>query len=164
MKYNTVIGLVSKHLADELVSEGEMLSYLDRVVDDINAKLNSTFPTFSEWKEMNSDVDGAYLDYTAIPDKYIRTVVDHIAKYYVLLGGCDVLCFTAGIGENSKGVRAEIIEKLECLGFKLDAEANNVRGELRKISAEDSSSLIYILPTDEELMIARDTYNLSMDK
>ena len=93
-------------------------------------------------------------------DKYIRTVVDHIAKYYVLLGGCDVLCFTAGIGENSKGVRAEIIEKLECLGFKLDAEANNVRGELRKISAEDSSSLIYILPTDEELMIARDTLNL----
>ena len=93
-------------------------------------------------------------------DKFIRTVVDHIAKYYVLLGGCDVLCFTAGIGENSKGVRAEIVEKLECLGFKLDSEANNVRGELRKISAEDSSSLIYILPTDEELMIARDTLNL----
>ena len=93
-------------------------------------------------------------------DKYIRTVVDHIAKYYVLLGGCDVLCFTAGIGENSKGVRAEIVEKLACLGFKLDAEANNVRGELRKISAEDSSALIYILPTDEELMIARDTLNL----
>lgn len=84
MKYNTVIGLVSKHLADELVSEGEMLSYLDRVVDDINAKLNSTFPTFSEWKEMNSDVDGAYLDYTAIPDKYIRTVIIPGAafKYY----------------------------------------------------------------------------------
>ncbi len=93
-------------------------------------------------------------------DKFIRTVVDYIARYYVLLGGCDVLCFTAGIGENSKGVRAAIVEKLECLGFKLDAEANNVRGEFRKISADDSSSLIYILPTDEELMIARDTLNL----
>ena len=93
-------------------------------------------------------------------DKYIRTVVDHIAKYYVLLGGCDVLCFTAGIGENSKSIRAQIVEKLACLGFKLDAEANDVRGEFRKISAEDSSSLIYIIPTDEELMIARDTLNL----
>ena len=91
--------------------------------------------------------------YKLAQDKFIRTVVDYIARYYVLLGGCDVLCFTAGIGENSKGVRAEIVEKLACLGFKLDAQANDVRGEFRKISADDSSSLIYILPTDEELAV-----------
>lgn len=84
MKYNTIIGLVSKHLGDELVSEGEMLSYLDRVIDDINAQLNAAFPTFTEHKEANADVDGMYLDYTAIPDKYIRTVVIPGAafKYY----------------------------------------------------------------------------------
>lgn len=93
-------------------------------------------------------------------DKFVRTVVDYIARYYVLLGGCDVLCFTAGIGENSKATRAKIVEKLECLGFKLDSEANDVRGQFRKISSNDSSSLIYIVPTDEELMIARDTLNL----
>ena len=74
--------------------------------------------------------------------------------------GIDAIVFTAGIGENSKGIRAQVVEKLACLGFKLDAEANDVRGEFRKISADDSSSLIYILPTDEELMIARDTLNL----
>lgn len=93
-------------------------------------------------------------------EKFVRTVVDYIASYYVLLGGCDALVFTAGIGENSIDTRRKIVEKLACLGFKLDEEANNVRGEFRKISADESSSLIYILPTNEELMIARDTLNL----
>ena len=93
-------------------------------------------------------------------DKFVRTVVDYIARYYVLLGGCDVLCFTAGIGENSKDIRADIVKQLACLGFKLDDQANDVRGQFRKISSDDSSSLIYIVPTDEELMIARDTLNL----
>ena len=84
MKYNTIVGLVSKQLADELVSESEMLSYMDRVIDDINARLNTVFPTFTEFKEANADVDNLFLDYTAIPDKYIRTVVIPGAafKYY----------------------------------------------------------------------------------
>lgn len=90
MKYNTIIGLISKHLADELVSESEMLSYMDRVVDDINARLNTVFPTFTEFKEQQFDYERAEdstlldLDYTAIPDKYIRTVVIPGAafKYY----------------------------------------------------------------------------------
>lgn len=132
------------------------------IIDDLNKK--SGFLGLSCLSSDSRDVENGIAEGNEkcklAQDKYIRTVVDHIAKYYVLLGGCDVLCFTAGIGENSKGVRAEIVEKLACLGFKLDAEANNVRGELRKISAEDSSALIYILPTDEELMIARDTLNL----
>ena len=132
------------------------------IIDDLNKK--SGFLGVSGLSSDSRDVENGIAEGNErcrlAQDKFIRTVVDHIAKYYVLLGGCDVLCFTAGIGENSKGVRAEIVEKLECLGFKLDSEANNVRGELRKISAEDSSSLIYILPTDEELMIARDTLNL----
>lgn len=84
MKYNDIIGLISKHLADEIVSESEMLSYMDRVIDDINARLNALFPTFTEYKEANPDVDNTALDYTAIPDKYIRTVVIPGAafKYY----------------------------------------------------------------------------------
>ena len=132
------------------------------IIDDLNKK--SGFLGLSCLSSDSRDVENGIAEGNEkcrlAQDKYIRTVVDHIAKYYVLLGGCDVLCFTAGIGENSKGIRAQIVEKLECLGFKLDAEANDVRGEFRKISAEDSSSLIYILPTDEELMIARDTLNL----
>lgn len=90
MKYKTIINLISKHLADELVSESEMLSYMDRVIDDINTRLNAVFPTFTEFKEQQFDYersegnDVSELDYTAIPDKYIRTVVIPGAahKYY----------------------------------------------------------------------------------
>ena len=75
MKYNVIINLISKHLADEIVSESEMLSYMDRVIDDINTRMNTIFPTFTEYKEANPDIDNTVLDYTAIPDKYIRTVI-----------------------------------------------------------------------------------------
>lgn len=84
MKYNTIISLISKQLADEIVSESEMLSYMDRVIDDINARLNTVFPTFTEFKEANSNVTNNLLDYNVIPDKYIRTVVipGTAYKYY----------------------------------------------------------------------------------
>ena len=132
------------------------------IISDLNKK--SGFLGVSQLSSDSRDIENGMAEGNEkcklAQEKFIRTVVDYIARYYVLLGGCDVLCFTAGIGENSKGVRAAIVEKLECLGFKLDKEANNVRGEFRKISSDDSCSLIYILPTDEELMIARDTLNL----
>ena len=93
-------------------------------------------------------------------DKYVKTVVDYIAMYYVELGGVDVIAFTAGLGENAIPVREKICEKLECLGVKLDKEANNTRGEEIKISTKDSKIDVYVIPTNEELMIAEDTYNL----
>ncbi len=93
-------------------------------------------------------------------DLFVNSVVKYIAQYYVELGGCDVITFTAGIGENSATTRAEILNKLDVLGVKVDNKANDVRGELRKISAEDSSILSYLVPTDEELMIAMDTKDL----
>lgn len=91
MKYSVIIDLISKQLANELVGEGEMLSYMDRVIDDINARLNTTFPTFTEFKERQFDYErpenrdnATDIDYTAIPDKYIRTVIIPGAafKYY----------------------------------------------------------------------------------
>lgn len=95
---------------------------------------------------------------------YVRRVVEYIAKYYVLMGGADAICFTAGIGENSCSTRKSIIEKLAILGIKLDENANNTRGEEIMISTKDSTIPCYVIPTNEELMIARDTYNLAMDK
>ena len=86
--------------------------------------------------------------------------MNYIATYYVELGGADVITFTAGIGENSIATRRDIVEKLACLGIKLDLERNNVRGELKKISSDDSSCLVYVVPTNEELMIATDTLDL----
>lgn len=92
---------------------------------------------------------------------FVKRVIDYIAKYYVELGGCDAIIFTAGIGENSIGTREKIVEGLSALGVKLDKEANNVRGKEALITTADSSIPCYVIPTDEEVMIARDAYNFS---
>lgn len=94
-------------------------------------------------------------------NKYCRAITNYIAQYYVLLGGADVICFTAGVGENSIPTRAKVCENLACLGIKIDPEANNVFGEFKKISTPDSAVEVYVVPTNEELMIARDTLFLS---
>ena len=93
-------------------------------------------------------------------EMYVKRIVEYIAKYYVLLGGCDAIVFTAGVGENSISTRKEILNKLAVLGIKVDEEANNVRGEEKKITTDDSAVPAYIIPTNEELMIAKDTYSL----
>ena len=93
-------------------------------------------------------------------EMYVKRIVEYIAKYYVLLGGCDAIVFTAGVGENSISTRKEILNKLAVLCIKVDEEANNVRGEERKITTDDSAVPAYIIPTNEELMIAKDTYSL----
>lgn len=97
---------------------------------------------------------------------YINRIVDYIAKYYVKLEGkVDAIVFTAGLGENAREFRAHIIERLECLGIKIDDELNmKTAGYLDIsegiISASDSKIPIYVIPTNEELMIALDTYDL----
>ena len=91
---------------------------------------------------------------------YVKRIVDYIAKYYVEMHGCDAIIFTAGVGENSVGTRREIIDSLDVLGVKIDEQANDVRGKETCITTEDSKIPCWIIPTDEEVMIARDTYNL----
>ena len=91
---------------------------------------------------------------------YVKRIVEYIAKYYVLLGGCDAIIFTAGVGENSVMTRKQVLDKLAILGIKVDNEANEVRGIEQKITTDDSKIPAYIIPTNEELMIAKDTYSL----
>lgn len=95
---------------------------------------------------------------------FTNRIIDHIAKYYVELGGCDAIIFTAGIGENSIHTRREIIDGLAVLGIKIDEEANDCRGVEKLITTEDSTIPCYVIPTNEELMIARDTYMLYQEK
>lgn len=94
-------------------------------------------------------------------EMYVNKIVKYIAEYYVELGGADAIVFTAGVGENSITTRKQIIDKLACLGIKLDEQRNNVRSEVALISTDDSSVKVYVIPTDEEVMIARDTYKLA---
>ena len=83
-----------------------------------------------------------------------------IAAYAGAMGGIDVIVFTAGIGENSSITRREILRGLEFFGFTINDEKNELRGHIQEISNEDSKVKVYVVPTNEELMIARDTAKL----
>jgi len=85
----------------------------------------------------------------------------YIGAYAAAMGGLDVIIFTAGIGENSQETRAEACEGLEFLGVKIDPKKNKVRSKEAIISNDDSRVKIMVIPTNEELMIAKDTVEIS---
>ena len=91
---------------------------------------------------------------------FTKTIAQFIAKYAVSMKGIDAVVFTGGIGENQINIRKKICENLEWMGLKLDLDANNIRSEETKISSNDSKVLVYVIPTDEEMAIARDTKNI----
>ena len=99
-------------------------------------------------------------------DMCANRIVDYITKYYVELdGNVDALVFTAGLGENAREFREQIVNKLACLGIKIDAEKNMSIAsycDIHEGLISDSSSTIpvYVIPTNEELMIALDTFNI----
>ncbi|WML35124.1 acetate kinase [Clostridium sp. OS1-26] len=90
-------------------------------------------------------------------DVFHYRVRTSIGAYAAALNGVDCIVFTAGLGENSITSRAEICDGLQYLGINIDAEKNNVRGKATEISTADSKVKVFVIPTDEELMIARDT-------
>jgi acetate kinase len=90
-------------------------------------------------------------------DLFNYSVTKYIGSYMAALGGVDAIVFTAGVGENAPSTRAAIIEPLRGLGIYLDAEKNKVRGKLTDITGEASKTRVFIIPTNEELVIARDT-------
>ena len=95
-------------------------------------------------------------------DIYIHRIVSYIGAYTAQMGGCDVITFTAGVGENDASVREAVCDKLAPFGVKLDKEKNAVRsGDPRVISAPDSSVTIAVIPTNEELAIARKVAKLA---
>lgn len=93
-------------------------------------------------------------------DMFYYKTKRYIGSYTAAMGGVDVIVFTAGLGENSPEARVQILKGLEFLGFQIDTEKNNFRGEERVISTDDSRVKIVVVPTNEELMIARDTMEL----
>lgn len=93
-------------------------------------------------------------------DIQAKRIADFIASYYVFMGGADAIVFTAGIGENAKTTRANVIERVSVLGAKIDHKRNDCRGVEQLISTDDSKIKVYLIPTNEEVMIARDTLAL----
>ena len=94
-------------------------------------------------------------------DLQVRSIVRYVGSYYAELGGCDAIVFTAGLGENNCELRKAVCEQLApIMGITLDNEANKVRGDFKVISTEESKVKVLVIPTNEELVIARDTTRL----
>jgi acetate kinase len=94
-------------------------------------------------------------------DVYHTKIKGYIGNYIAKLNGCDCIVFTAGVGENGIGTREEICKDLEALGIIMDTAKNKVRGKEVDVSTADSKVKIFLIPTNEELVIARDTFELS---
>lgn len=92
--------------------------------------------------------------------KQVKMICDYIASYFVTMGRIDAICFTAGVGENAIFTRQLVAKRLHALGVEIDEERNFVRGEERLISTDSSKIKLYLLPTNEEVMIARDALRL----
>ena len=134
-------------------------------VDDVNRLLNKESGMlglcgFSD----NRDVENAYLagneEAKIATDVYIHTLLRFIGGYIAVLGGVDAIAFTAGVGENSAIIRKMVCERLAYLGIQINDEANNKRGETIEISTPSSKVKVFVVPTNEELVIAQDTVNL----
>ncbi|MGB3996934.1 MAG: acetate kinase [Bacilli bacterium] len=95
-------------------------------------------------------------------DIQYKRIADYIGSYYVYMGGIDIIVFTAGIGENCSRCRSEVLRRVKVLGVELDEEANaKARGEIRELTTRDSKIRAFLIPTNEELVIARDTVRLA---
>ena len=114
----------------------------------------------SDFRDIEGEAEKVNEDCQLALDKFAYEVRKYIGSYAAALGGLDCLVFTAGVGENSASMRARICEGLEYLGVKIDPEKNTVRGKEAIISADDSKVTVWVIPTNEELMIAQDTAEL----
>jgi len=107
----------------------------------------------------NAAADGNHRAQLAL-DMFAYRVKKYIGSYAAALGGVDIIVFTGGIGENDTETRKKVLSGLEFMGVKTDPEKANIRGKQAIISSNDSKVNVLVVPTDEELMIARDTYEL----
>ena len=142
--------------------EGKTGKSLEELTNDLNKKsgLLGVSGVSSDSRDVEMAADEGNERAILVQEMYAKKIANYIAMYNNLLGGADVITLTAGVGENSKTMRKSIIEKIASLGVKIDDEKNDFRGEFRLISTDDSKIPVYVVPTDEELMIAMDTMEL----
>ena len=141
----------------EGIDINEMLNILNKKsgVLGMSGGISSDFRDIEKAKE-----EGNHLADVAL-QAFVYRVAKYIGAYAAAMNGVDAIAFTAGVGENDKVSRKAICDYLGYLGVKIDDEANNVRGERRVISAADSKVKVMLIPTNEELAIARETLRLT---
>ena len=136
----------------------------NKTPDEVNEILNKKSGMFGLCGYSdNRDIENLYGVEEGATDAlntYIHSIIRFIGSYIAVLGGVDAIVFTAGIGENGSLVRKLVVERLKYLGITLDEEANSKRGDITEISTPDSNVKVFVIPTDEEYMIAKDTMNI----
>ena len=144
---------------------GESIKEVDTILNK-KSGLFGLSGKFSDHRDIESAMAEGNHDAILANNMYVNRIVDYIAKYYVELDGkVDALVFTAGLGENAREFREEIVNKLNCLGIYVDHDKNmKIASYLDVnegiISSDESKVSVYVVPTNEELMIALDTYDL----
>lgn len=136
----------------------------NKTPDEVNEILNKKSGMFGLCGYSdNRDVETLYNveeGATVAMDAYVHSIIRFIGSYIAVLGGVDAIVFTAGIGENGALLRKLVVERLSYLGITLDEEANNKRGCINEISTPQSKVRVFVIPTDEEYMIAKDTMKI----
>ena len=112
----------------------------------------------SDFRDISAGYYDGDADCTLALKMYIRRIADYIAKYYVEMQGCDAIVLTAGVGENAPLFREKLLEELKVFGIIANPETFTRPGEEIKLTTNDSKIPVYVVPTDEEVMMARDTY------
>ena len=135
---------------------------MEEVLDSLNKKggLLGVSGISNDSRDIEEGVESGNERCILAKELFTNRLVGYIGKLAIFMDKIDAICFTGGIGENSSMTRKDIINKLSKLGIVLDEEANNTRGKFTLITKEESKIPCYIVPTNEELMIAKDTYNL----
>ena len=132
-------------------------------IDDMNFMLNKEAGVYGisgvsvDFRDIETEALSGGKQAQLALEVYHYLTACYVARCAVAMGGIDVLTFTAGVGEKGPISRKAICEQLEFLGVKIDDEKNKIRGEEAELSTEDSKVKIYTIPTNEELMIARET-------
>lgn len=138
----------------------------DMTFDEVNNMLNKESGVLgisglsSDFRDLEIAMDEGNERAKLALDVFVNRVKKYVGAYIATMCGTDALVFTAGIGENSAYIRKAVCEGLECIGIRIDEELNNVRGEEAQLNKDITSTTIMVIPTNEELMIARDTLEL----
>ncbi len=135
---------------------------LDQVIDDLNKRSGylGLSGLSSDSRDLWEAVEKGDKRSILAVEKQAKMIADYIGAYYLVLEGCDAICFTAGIGENAGETRTLVVEKIKALGVELDHVANATKGKEMIISTDKSKITVLSIPTNEEVMIARDTLRL----
>ena len=154
----TRCGSIDPAIIPYLMRKGEITTAddIDRMMNKKSGMLGVSQRT-SDNQEIGKLAEAGDQRAILIEKMYAHQITKFVGSYIAAMGGADAIVFTGGIGENAGSYRAKVCEKLAFMGVKIDAEKNKIRGEEVEISTPDSSVKVFVIPTNEELVIARDT-------